>query len=130
MTLIPVDITFKVRVRQIKAESGKRERKVIPSFLSILPSPQELLSNLKQTSIQMELGGVWRTSENLPKPSEKVLQQLSACSDLGWTFQIHADLSSLGNENTKRVTASTGWKPHFPASAKYDNALQETVFVF
>lgn len=78
----------------------------------------------------MGLGGVWRTSENLPKPSEKVLQQLSACSDLGWTFQIHSDLSSLGNENTKRVTASTGWKPHFPASVKHDNALQETVFVF
>lgn len=76
------------------------------------------------------MGGVWRTSENLPKPSEKVLQQLSARSDLGWTFQIHADLSSLGNENTQRVTASIGWKPHFPASAQYDNALQETVFVF
>lgn len=78
----------------------------------------------------MELGGVWRTSENLPKPSEKVLQQLSASSDLGWTFRIHAHLSSLGNENTKQVTASAGWKPHFPASTKYDNALQEAVLFF
>ena len=46
----------------------------------------------------MEVGGVWRTKEHLPGPSEDVLYQLPACLDLGSTLGVHADLSSLGNE--------------------------------
>lgn len=46
----------------------------------------------------MELGGVRRTNESLPKPSENVLLQLSACLDLGSTCQMQSDLSSLGNK--------------------------------